>query len=191
VVLTRSSDESIPPRRRAEIANEARADLFLSIHVNWLPDRTARGLETYYLGPTDDPFLRQLASLENRDSGFALADYRELLEGIYADVRRDQSRLLAAGIQQTLFETLRDDNPDIVDRGVMTAPFAVLVTTEMPAVLVEVACLSNDREARLLSLPRYRQRIAEALFSAIVEYASNVASHDVDVEKGTDDDHGT
>jgi N-acetylmuramoyl-L-alanine amidase len=191
VVLTRSDDEGIPPRRRAEIANEARADLFLSIHVNWLPDRTARGFETYYLGPTDDPFLRRLASLENRDSGFALSDYRELLEGIYADVRQDQSRLLAARIQQTLFETLREENPEIVDRGAMTAPFAVLVTTDMPAVLVEVACLSNDREARLLSLPRYRQRIAEALFSGVVEYARDLASHDIDNEKGTDDEQGT
>jgi N-acetylmuramoyl-L-alanine amidase len=191
VVLTRNGDEGIPPRRRAEIANEARADLFLSIHVNWLPDRTARGFETYYLGPTDDPFLRRLASLENRDSGFALSDYRELLEGIYADVRQDQSRLLAARIQHTLFETLRQENPEIVDRGAMTAPFAVLVTTDMPAVLVEVACLSNDREARLLSLPRYRQRIAEALFSGVVEYARDVASRDVDNEKGTDDDQGT
>ncbi len=191
VVLTRSGDDSIPPRQRAEIANEARADLFLSIHVNWLPDRTARGFETYYLGPTDDPFLRRLASLENRASGFALSDYRELLEGIYADVRRDQSRLLAGRIQHTLFDTLRDENPEIVDRGVMTAPFAVLVTTEMPAVLVEVACLSNDREARLLALPRYRQRIAEALFSGVVDYASNVSSRDVDVEKGPDNDQGT
>jgi N-acetylmuramoyl-L-alanine amidase len=189
VVLTRTSDESIPPRRRAEIANEARSDLFLSIHVNWLPDRTARGFETYFLGPTDDPFLRRLASLENRDSGFALSDYRELLAGIYADVRHDQSRLLASRIQHTLFETLRKENPEIVDRGVMTAPFAVLVTTEMPAVLVEVACLSNDREARLLALPRYRQRIAEALFSGVVDYARTVASRDV--EKGTSDDQGT
>ena len=188
VVLTRSSDESIPPRQRSEIANESRADLFLSIHVNWLPDRTARGFETYYLGPTDDPFLRRLASLENRDSGFALSDYRELLEGIYAGVRREQSRLLAARIQHRLFETLRDENPEIVDRGAMTAPFAVLVTTEMPAVLVEVACLSNDREARLLSLPRYRQRIAEALFSGVVDYARTVASRDL--EKGPDDDQG-
>jgi N-acetylmuramoyl-L-alanine amidase len=191
VVLTRTGDDGVPLRRRAEIANEARADLFVSIHVNWLPDRDARGFETYYLGPTDDPFLRRLASLENRDSGFALSDYRELLEGIYADVRHDQSRLLAARIQHRLLETLRGVNAEIVDRGAMTAPFAVLVTTDMPAVLVEVACLSNDREARLLALPRYRQTIAEALFSGVVDYAVSVTSHDVDEKKGTEDEQGT
>jgi N-acetylmuramoyl-L-alanine amidase len=191
VVLTRTGDDGVPLRRRSEIANEARADLFVSIHVNWLPDRNARGFETYYLGPTDDPFLRRLASLENRDSGFALSDYRELLEGIYADVRHDQSRLLATRIQHRLLETLRDVNPQIVDRGAMTAPFAVLVTTDMPAVLVEVACLSNDREARLLALPRYRQRIAEALFSGVVDYAVGITSRRADEEKGSEDEQGT
>jgi N-acetylmuramoyl-L-alanine amidase len=180
VVTTREEDDSISLRQRAEIANAAHADLFLSIHVNWLPDRTARGFETYYLGPTDDPFLRRLAAIENRDSGFAMADYREVLEGIYADVRHDQSRQLARHLQERLFGTLSEENPDIVNRGVMTAPFAVLVATEMPAVLVEVACLSNDREARLLALPRYRQRIADALFAGITGYATSVNASSVD-----------
>jgi N-acetylmuramoyl-L-alanine amidase len=185
VVMTREGDETVPLKRRAEIANSARADLFLSIHVNWLPDRTARGFETYYLGTTDDPFLRRLVAHENRDSGFALADYRELLQGIYADVRHDQSKELAGSIQRTLFDTLKEKNPDIVSRGVMTAPFAVLVTTEMPAVLVEVACLSNDHEARLLAQPSYRQGIADALFKAVTGYARSINSTPIDDEKGS------
>ncbi len=185
VILTREDDQAVSLRQRSEIANLARADLFLSIHINWLPDRTARGFETYYLGPTDDPFLRRLATQENRDSGFALADYRELLEGIYADVRHDQSRQLALHVQRRLVETLRQENPLISSRGVMTAPLAVLVATEMPAVLVEVACLSNDREARLLALPRYRQRIAEALFGAVTEYAASINPSTSGTEKGS------
>jgi N-acetylmuramoyl-L-alanine amidase len=185
VVMTRHGDESVSLKHRAEIANSARADLFLSIHVNWLPDRTARGFETYYLGQTEDPFLRRLAAHENRDSGYALADYRHLLQEIYADVRHDQSKRLAMSIQETLFDTLADSSPDIVSRGVMTAPFAVLVTTEMPAVLVEVACLSNDREARLLALPSYRQQIADALFAAVTGYARRINSSSIDDEKGS------
>jgi len=185
VVMTRQGDEAVPLKKRAEIANTAHADLFLSIHVNWLPDRTARGFETYYLGPTEDPFLRRLAAVENRDSGYALADYRELLQGIYADVRHDQSKRLATSIQETLFDTLSRSNPDIVSRGVMTAPFAVLVTTQMPAVLVEVACLSNDHEARLLALPSYRQQISDALFIAITGYARQFDSSPTDEEKGS------
>jgi N-acetylmuramoyl-L-alanine amidase len=185
VVLTRTGDREVSLKERATLANRSRADLFVSIHINWLPDRTARGFETYYLGPTDDPFLRRLAAAENKDSGYALADYRRLLEGIYADVRRDQSRRLAATVQSALYETLVEDNPSIVSRGVMSAPFVVLVATEMPAILAEVACLSNDKEARLLAIPRYRQRIASALYTGILRYSQTVNSSANADPKGT------
>jgi N-acetylmuramoyl-L-alanine amidase len=190
VVLTRTGDETVSLKERAEIANASRADIFISIHINWLPDRNARGVETYYLGTTDDPFLTRLAAAENRDSGFSMADFRSLLEGVYADVRQDESSKLASGLQTSLYETLRAENPQIVSRGVMTAPFVVLVATEMPAVLAEVACLSNDREARLLAIPRYRQRIAEALFGGITSYARTLnpaplLARDSSPEKGS------
>jgi len=174
VVMTRDGDEAVSLSERAAIANSARGDIFVSIHVNWLPDKEARGAETYCVGATDDPFVRGLAAAENRDSGFSLADYRDLLDGLYADVRQAHSRRLATGIQQALYRTLKEENQEVVDRGVMTAPFVVLVATDMPAVLAEVSCLSNDREARLLAIPRYRQRIAEALFDGISAYAATV-----------------
>ncbi len=183
-LLTRQDDSEVSLRRRAEIANTGRADLFVSIHVNWLPDRTARGIEVYHLGPTNDPFLQRLAAAENRSSDFALADYRALLEGLYADVRQHESRRLAREIQRALATTLRQDNPAIVSRGVMTAPFAVLIATEMPAVLAEVACISNDHEARLLAVPSYRQRIAEALQAGIVRYMESIGSPQLDPSKG-------
>lgn len=183
-VMTRKTDVAVSLRERAAIANRAHADLFVSIHVNWLPDRTARGIETYFLGVTDDPFLSRLAASENRDSGYQLADYRALLEGLYADVRRDESRRLATALQQNLAATLRQENADIVARGVMRAPFAVLVATEMPAALAEVACLSNDREARLLSQPGYRQRIADALMAGLVGYAEPMQTSARASEKG-------
>jgi N-acetylmuramoyl-L-alanine amidase len=176
VVMTRETDTWVSLKHRADMANAVRADLFVSIHVNWLPDAEARGVETYYLGPTNDPLLKEIAARENADSGFAMADAKQLLEGIYADVRQNESRRLAERIQWSLFRALQADNPDIVSRGVMTAPFVVLVATDMPAVLVEVACLSNEREARLLATPRYRQSIAEALESGIAAFATDVAA---------------
>ena len=178
VVMTRNGDETVALRDRTEIANEAKADLFVSIHVNWLPDREARGFETYFAGTTVDPFLKQLATQENRDSGFSIADTRRLLDGIYSGVRLDESRRMADWVSQSLFDTLRMRNPDVVDRGVMRAPFVVLVATEMPAVLAEVACISNDREARMLGFPWYRQSIAQALYSGIKGYAREISSTD-------------
>ena len=174
VVLTRPGDENISLKERTEIANRARADLFVSIHVNWLPDREARGFETYFAGSTADPFLKSLAATENSGSGFSVADTRRLLDGLYAGVRQQESQRLAERVGRSLYGTLRSDNPEVVDRGVMRAPFVVLVATEMPAVLAEVACLSNDREATLIAQPQYRQRIAEALYTGIRAYARAV-----------------
>lgn len=171
VVMTRGGDETVELRERTEIANSARADLFVSIHVNWLPDREARGFETYYAGATVDPFLKELAAAENRNSGLSVADTRRLLDGIYSGVRLDESRRLAEWVGASLYETLSGSNAQVVDRGVMRAPFVVLIATDMPAVLAEVACISNDREARLLGLEPYRQNIAEALAAGIRGYA--------------------
>ncbi len=174
VVLTRHDDRAVSLRERAEIANAAHGDLFLSIHLNWLPDREARGVETYYLGPTNDPFIRKLASVENERSGYALADYRSLLEGIFADARQHESHRLAEAIQSHLVATIGAAQRKVADRGVMTAPFVVLVATEMPAVLVEVACLSNQGEAHQLASPEYRQRVAAALVDGIRSYAASI-----------------
>ncbi len=170
-VLTRTNDIEVSLAERAERANAARADLFVSIHVNWLPDRSARGFETYYLGPSDDPFLTRLALSENQDSGFTVVDTRRLLDGIYADLRRTESRRLAQFVQGSLFEVLSRENDHVQSRGVMSAPFVVLVATDMPAILAEVACLSNEREARLLAIPSYRRRIADGLAGGILKYA--------------------
>lgn len=173
VALTRGSDETVTLHQRAQLANKAGGDLFVSIHLNWLKNPNNRGVETYYLGPTNDPFLKQLAADENRESGYSLADMRKLLDGIYADVRQDESKKLAEAVQQELFRNLLTANPNIANRGVKTAPFVVLVATDMPAVLAEVSCLSNAAEVELLKKDEYKQKIAEALFAGIRTYAGH------------------
>jgi N-acetylmuramoyl-L-alanine amidase len=173
VVVTRSDDRTIALRERARLANDADGDVFVSIHVNTIVKHTAsRGVETYYLGPTNDPSLTQLAAAENRVSGYSLGDMRKLLDGVYADARRDESHQLAAAVQQQLYANLRASDPGLENWGVKRAPFIVLVATDMPAVLAEVGCLSNDKEAAMLARAEYRQKIAEALFHGIRAYAS-------------------
>ncbi len=172
VVVTRSDDRLIPLRERARLANSSDGDIFVSIHVNSLRTHTvSHGVETYYLGPTKDPLLTQLAAEENGTSGYSIADLRKLLERVYADVRRDESHRLASTLQGQLFTDLRTIDPGLENWGVKRAPFIVLVATDMPAVLAEVGCLSNDREAAMLARPQYRQEIAQALFRGIFEYA--------------------
>jgi N-acetylmuramoyl-L-alanine amidase len=173
VVTTRDRDTTLPLKDRARLANESRSDIFVSIHVNALAKHIeSRGIETYYLGATNDPSLTELAAAENRGSGYSVADMRKLLEGIYADVRRDESQELAASVQHNLYAALRHDDSGLENWGVKRAPFVVLVATDMPAILAEVGCISNEKEAAMLRRPEYRQKIADALFEGIRGYAS-------------------
>jgi N-acetylmuramoyl-L-alanine amidase len=171
VVMTREGDRDVSLEQRGALANQAGADIFVSIHLNWIENRRSRGVETYYLGPTEDPYLTRLAASENRDSGYAMADMKHLLERIYAGVRKDKSHRLAETVQGALFQSLGKVSPEVEDRGVKAAPFIVLLSTEMPAILAEVSSLSNEEEAQLLTKPLYRQYIAEALAKGIRAYA--------------------
>jgi N-acetylmuramoyl-L-alanine amidase len=171
VTMTRDGDETVPVRDRARRANAARGDLFLSIHVNAIPSAEACGIETYTVGPTDDPYALRLAGVENRDAGYSLADFRQLLDGVYVHLRQQESTQLAETIRRGLSTYLGDDHPGAVDRGVKTAPFMVLVSTEMPGALIELSCLSNPGEAERLRDPAHRQSIARGLYVGLSAYA--------------------
>jgi N-acetylmuramoyl-L-alanine amidase len=174
VLMTRQTDETLPLEKRVAFANANNADLFVSIHVNWMEPREIRPLETYYVGATNDPAVIKLAGIENRDSGYSLADYRRLLEKIYLDTRRDESYTLARTINTELYQSLSQINPELENRGVKMAPFAVLIGTQMPAVLAEVSCLSNEDDVKLLTNADYRQNIAQALLRGILSYSNNL-----------------
>jgi N-acetylmuramoyl-L-alanine amidase len=178
VLLTRQTDRLVPLDKRVAFANENKADLFVSIHVNWMEPRSIRALETYYVGPTDDPATLKLARRENKDSGYSLSDYKNILEKIYIDARHDESRVLAKTIQTQLYHALKPANPAVENRGVKSAPFVVLIGTQMPAILAEIACLSNDDEAQLLTKADYRENIALALFQGIRAYARSLNGPD-------------
>jgi len=172
VLMTRNDDRTMMLDKRVAFANSNQADLFISIHINWTEPREIRPLETYFVGPSEDPATMKLASLENRESGYSLSEYRRVLEKIYIDARRDESRSLAKNIHSELYQSLRAVNPLLDNRGVRTAPFLVLVGTEMPAILVEVSTLSNEEEVELLIDPDYREKIALAVSRGINSYAN-------------------
>jgi len=174
VIMTRETDETLSLEKRVDFANANDADLFVSIHVNWMEPREIRPLETYYVGASDDPAVIKLASIENRDSGYSLADYRRMLEKIYLDTRREESHRLARSINTELYESLSQINPELENRGVKMAPFAVLVGTQMPAVLAEVSCLSNEDDVKLLTNADYREKIAQALLRGLRSYANGL-----------------
>ncbi len=180
VVMTRTADRDVPLRRRTEIANEAHADLFVSIHCNSMPTlrarRITRGIETYFLSAdASDPEANAIAARENADSGEP-ADARPssgTIALILQDLARDQahrdSSLLAEDIHRTLVRALHARN-----RGVRQAPFLVLLGAQMPAVLVEIGFISNPVEGKLLARAAYQKRVAAALTQAILTYRKTV-----------------
>ena len=167
VVLTRADDRSLSLERRVEIANSENADHFLSIHINSMPVPDRVGIETFYLGATRDAATARFAGAENAGSGYSLADFRTLLEGVYAGVRGDESRRFAEALQAGYFRALRGVNDRVQNRGVKTAPLVVLVGTRMPAILAEISCISNAGEADRLATPAYRSELARALYAGI------------------------
>lgn len=171
VVLTRTADETLSLKDRATTANHQRGDIFVSIHLNSFARTAARGVETFYLGPGEHPEHDAKAAVENQNSGYSLADMRTLLDGIYVNARRDESKRLAQSVQRAMMQRLGRADPGLEDRGVKTAPFIVLVATEMPAILAEVSCLSNPDEAERLGTTAHRQAIAEALVAGIRSFA--------------------
>jgi len=188
VLMTRETDEMVSLDKRADFANENHADLFVSIHINSMPVRQMRPLETYFIGPTDDPDATKLVALENHGSSYSLSDYRHLLEKTYMDARRDESRRLANAVQRELYRSVHQINPAIENRGVKTAPFAVLIRTDMPAILVEVSCLSNEDEVKLLTNQEYQENIAQALLTGIRAYANELKGSEGKIAKnGTND----
>jgi N-acetylmuramoyl-L-alanine amidase len=187
-ILTRETDQTVSLADRVAFANSRKADLFVSIHINWMEPRSIRPLETYYVGPSRDPHVLQLATIENRESGYSLSEYHQLVEKVFLDTRRNESHLLANRINAELYRSLRQRNPELQDRGVKMAPFAVLVGTQMPAVLAEVSSLSNDDDDQLLKDEEYRQQIAVALFRGITAYANNLNDYR---SKGTNPDGKT
>ena len=175
VHMTRTTDLTMTLRERSEMANLMSAHLFVSVHINYLPGgRSSRGVETYFVGSTEDPELLELARRENAHSGYDMASNNQLLQKLFTDARKANSQVLAQRVQQMLFSSLKRENPELIDRGVKQAPFVVLVGTTMPAILAEVACLSNDKDAELLGRPLYRASIAEALARGIRRYAEEV-----------------
>lgn len=171
VVLTRAGDETVSLAQRVEHANAANADLFVSIHVNALPNRQVNAIETYYFDVSEDPEALRLAAIENKDSGMPVGYFRTLVETIGDTVKLQESRALAQHIQTSMINNVRNHNSTkVFDSGVKVAPFVVLMGVGVPAVLVEISCISNRDEEMKLRMPEYRERVASFLEEGITRY---------------------
>jgi len=170
VILTRDTNVFVPLWKRTEIANQADADLFLSIHANASPNHQARGIETYFLNFASNPEEAAVAARENATSGQTMGDLSDLVKTIAMNSKLDESRDFATMVQRAMYSTLRAQDPDTRNLGVKQAPFAVLIGASMPSVLAEVSFVTNRQDAHYLKEGSYRERIADALYKGILRY---------------------
>jgi N-acetylmuramoyl-L-alanine amidase len=175
VIYTRDDDTFIPLETRTAIANEHQADLFVSIHANSSSDPSARGVETYYLNFTSNPDALEVAARENAVSQKSIFELQDLVKKITLKEKIDESRELAADVQQSLYGGLTTRHSTLKDRGVKKAPFVVLIGANMPSVLAEISFVSNPTDEAKLETPEYREKIAESLYKGIAKYAGGLS----------------
>lgn len=185
VVYTRKSDKFVPLQERAKIANAAKGNLFISIHTNSLDKRnknrkTIKGTATYTLGlhRTDDNLevaMREnsVISLEEDYTttygGFDPNSTESYIMGeIYQNHYMEQSVNFASLLQKQFV-----DKAHRVDRGVRQAGFLVIRETAMPSVLVELDFICNPTQEKYMTSDKGCEELAEALYSALVEYRNS------------------
>lgn len=179
VILTRSDDTFIPLHDRTAIANEHKADLFLSIHANSSPSPAVGGIETFYLNFTNSSSALEVAARENSGSDKSVGELKDLIQSITLNDKITESQTFAKDIQAPLFAQAASANVAAHDRGIKRAPFVVLIGASMPSVLAEIGFLSNARDERNLNRPEYRQKIAEALYRGISSYSNSLSHFEV------------
>ena len=176
VVYTRSDDTFVPLEERTNIANQAKADLFISIHANSSRDTGARGIETYYLNLKGTSEAMEVAARENATAQEGVHDLESLVKRIAQTEKIDESKEFAEDIQESLSDRIQKTSKSVRNRGVRKAPFVVLIGADMPSILTEISFLSNPADEKLLKQPEQRQRVAEGLYQGISSYLQNMNS---------------
>lgn len=172
VVLTRDEDVFIPLSERSEIANNAKADIFVSIHGNAVNRGTENGFEIYFMSETaSDPGAAQTAELENSVVALEDPEHRPDIAGMLLhsmarnEYMNDGSRL--AGLVAVEMERLTP----FKNRGVKQAAFYVLRGTYAPGILVEMGFMTNSSDQKNLNDKSVRIKIAKSIYNGIIKYA--------------------
>ncbi len=186
IVYTRTKDVAVDLRERGRIANKAKAQLFISIHVNKFSKSTVRGVETYVLGLHKSEASFQVAMKENEAIHYE-EDYSVKYDGF--DPKKAESYIMfnflknshlknsmefAAPVQNELVKRTK-----MPDREVRQAGFIVLMDVGMPAVLIETGFISNPHDQKILTSESGQTNLARAIFSGFQSYKNNVERNSV------------
>ncbi len=172
VLLTRDHDTFLSLAERVRFANSHNADLFISLHINALPQKESNVTETFYFGPPSDLYTLRLAEQENRGSEIQTGDFKNMIKKIGDMLKEQESATLATTIQHSLFSNMKKYDKNISDAGIKIAPFVVLLGVDAPSVLVEISCITKEEEELSLGTETYRDKITLFLQEGITRYLS-------------------
>ena len=172
VVMTRKDDTFIPLKDRSKISNRRNADLFVSIHANAAKRKSAHGIETYFLGTSNNKQALATAARENGDLVKSVNDdqVQQILASLITTTKINDSSRLAGRVQENLYKTSKKTNRNVKNLGVKEGPFYVLHGADMPSILVEVGFLTNPKEAKMLAKPEYLYKLASSIAEGIHKY---------------------
>jgi N-acetylmuramoyl-L-alanine amidase len=176
-ILTREDDSFVPLSRRAQIAHEAQADLFVSLHADAYEDHEAQGASVYILSETgaSSAAAQTLADRENAGEvgGIDLSAQDAAVASVLVDLSLGATVEASAQAAQQIMEALRTEyhlhNPKVQQAG-----FAVLKSVDVPSLLIEMAFLSNPQEEHRLLNPQEQQRLARAIARGIIAHTRNL-----------------
>jgi N-acetylmuramoyl-L-alanine amidase len=174
VRMTRDTDVFIPLEERTAMANKARADVFVSLHINASPNRRAEGVSTYVLsrGAANREDL-ELAARENGVPVRKLSEVKFIIDDMFTGARKNESLRLAKTVNDSIVRNVSARFSGVQNLGLKQAPFYVLVGARMTAVLVESSFISNGREEARLREAAYLERIADGVAEAVRYYGQN------------------
>jgi N-acetylmuramoyl-L-alanine amidase len=177
VVLTRKDDTFISLEERTAIANTNNADLFLSLHINAHQSAKVRGIETYYLNLTTNAEAMRVAARENATSTHQMSELQDILSDIMKNSKIDESSRLAQQVHNSILaEVDKRGFGDIKNLGVKQAPFYVLIGAQMPAILIELAFISNEKDVENLKNATFIEMLTREISEGIRAYISNTTA---------------
>lgn len=177
VALTRDKDIYIPLEERTQMANKLRADVFISIHCNASFSSSVNGSEVYYMAVPSDSSAMAVALRENMEIGSRSEEIKQktdMLIRILEDMMKNAKINESSKLAEEIYKALRKGNLEIPVKRVAQAPFFVLRGAVMPAVLIEVAFISNPKEERLLRTSSWQKKVASLIADGVDVYLSSV-----------------
>jgi N-acetylmuramoyl-L-alanine amidase len=174
VVLTRDDDRFLGLEERTAFANTQGADLFLSLHLNAHSSAKAHGFETYFLNLTTNPEAMRVAALENATSAHQLSDLQDILSNIMKNSKIAESSRLARLVNDAVVRGMANEGGGkLKNHGVKQAPFYVLIGAQMPAILVEMAFISNQDDAKHITSDDYVADLTQNIVQGIRSYTNS------------------